>query len=111
MTRTRRDTKKWKAAQDRFRAAVAEWLRSLGAVESSKMYEWRIETVAGTLMIDPSPYDPTVFTRFDEPGRARAIGIDCNRYTGKWNFHADDHATAIEVFQRALTRILPSPTH
>jgi hypothetical protein len=29
----------------------------------------------------------SIFSRFDNPQAARALGFDCNQFSGKWNHH------------------------
>lgn len=83
--------------------------------------EFEIETAAGKytfhhgLNVDPDDKRPLnfldVFGRFEDPARARALGIDCNQFNGKWN-HAEGTgyvATVEEASQLAsaiVTRIL-----
>ena len=52
-----------------------------------------LQTKAGKLLLHPDENDTiglgTVFTCFDDPQAARQL-VDCNRFSGKWNFHYFD---------------------
>jgi len=70
-----------------------------------------VQTRYGALnvKIDTAPFEvPTVFTRFEEPERARE-GANCNPYTGKWNFHVWAHQAEFlpGMVEAALWRIAP----
>ena len=85
--------------------------------------EFEIETRAGKYTFHhgrsivlgdkrPLTFNPiSVFGRFEDPAKARALGIDCNPYSGKWN-HAEGTgyvATAEKAAQLAkyiVSRIL-----
>ncbi len=89
-TKKRKITKKHIAVlHKRAHALMAE----LGATRTSEADpvkwtrdEWVLVTVHGRVAITLS--ERSLFTRFiDSPKAARAAGIDCNQYTGKYNFH------------------------
>ena len=72
-------------------------LRALGLrPHHSGFYQSEIDTRYGLLnvTIDLSQSDRggsfcSVFTRFDEPDRAKGkLAVPCNPYSGKWNFHS-----------------------
>jgi len=49
----------------------------------------------------------------EDYARIKANGIDCNPFTGKWNFHLMDCSVddAIDHIKRWFDRILPIPEH
>jgi hypothetical protein len=102
------------ANRRRFASLVDNNLIEWGARRTEREpYEYEIDTVYGVLRIDVDLDDtsiPSIFTRFDEPGRVKSI--DANPYSGKWNFHwyADDSWRAAYVgFCLELGNILPDP--
>lgn len=73
-----------------------DWLKSIGGVVSP----WikgedaiTIDTDGGPLWVCPEIVRPdkrhciSIFSQFKDPDRARAAGFDCNRWTGKANWH------------------------
>ena len=79
-------------AFDLLDAAFLECLQEFGLREnpnSRSSHPWVLETPAGELLV--SIHDGAVFTRFDDLERAKrfcaSVGKECNRYSGKWNFH------------------------
>lgn len=106
----RTDTKKYAKAHAKFREDHARWLMDRGAAVSPHWYNHKIETNLGTLYVSTHKDGmPSIYSRFDEPDRARSAGKDCNPYSGKWNFSGDTHAEVSESFRRELARILPEP--
>jgi len=86
---------KWqmtKTEGGKFARAVLKMLKSAGAKpntgEFSSMYNMRVKTGAGELLVDTKRIDEgTVFTRFRNPTKgAKCVG-NSNPYSGKWNFH------------------------
>lgn len=68
------------------RAAHAEFVREFNRLMDSRT---EIETIAGRYTFEADPVADgfcTVFGRFAEPSRAKAH-VDCNPFSGKWNFH------------------------
>lgn len=74
-----------------FLAKVKELILSLGAEEQGD--DFILQTRAGllTLHLDENGTIGlgTVFSRFDDPLTAVQL-VDCNRFSGKWNFHFFD---------------------
>ena len=85
----------------------------LGVLAS--LYEWTLQTKVGILglsihLTNHNTLLGQVFGRFDDPNRAKMI-VDCNPYSGKWNFHyfsAEDWTveSAIENLRYHLTSVL-----
>lgn len=77
-----------KRDRERFIRKACELIESLGA-ESDGDY-WHLDTQCGRLrlhVVENAIEGPgTVFTRFEEPERARLL-VECNPYSGKWNHH------------------------
>lgn len=53
------------------------------------------------------PASVTLFAKFDNPLAARALGFDCNQFSGKWNHHflwSRSHITSVfaELRNRAF---------
>lgn len=68
-------------------------------------YAFTLGTPVGPLHATPD--GAWVFCRFEDPKRARAGGVDCNPYTGKWNhFYTEPAAEAAALFAGALDRVL-----
>jgi hypothetical protein len=78
-----------------FLAKAKALLLDLGAEQEEDRFT--LQTKAGRLTLHPDENDTiglgTVFTRFDDPQAARQL-VDCNRFSGKWNFHYFDGWTA-----------------
>jgi hypothetical protein len=77
--------------QKKFYKAMQDGLTELGVVDSVKSsYPQQIQTKYGTLFIhvetEMSSKIYTCFTRFEDVEKAKEY-VDCNIYSGKWNFH------------------------
>ena len=83
--------------QEKFYKIMSEELKDMGAKDNDvyleRMYPLALETKHGTLIIDviKEAHSKTAklyncFTRFVDIDKARD-NIDCNPYSGKWNFH------------------------
>lgn len=86
-----------KKQQQLFLAQAVKLLLDLGAKQDGgETYRFTLETKAGRLRLHPDANQRegpgTVFTCFDEPALARDF-VDCNRFSGKWNFHYFDNWT------------------
>ena len=87
----RRKSKRLLQAEDKFKAAVTEYLVGLGARPRPPglCYSYELDTPAGLLLI--SVYENWVAACFDDVERAKVAtkgcGYSCNPYSGKWNFH------------------------
>lgn len=78
--------------------------------------EYRVDTVVGPLTFglydyiqgfggsrsDPST-EPWVFGRFQYPMRASRI-VDCNQFSGKWNFHQCRVSTIESMIESILSK-------
>lgn len=101
-----------KERQD-FVKKVTQLLLELGAKpDGGEVYPFTLQTKAGTLTLHPDSNDKnglgTVFARFDDPYAARQL-VDCNRFSGKWNFHYFDDwtvETAIYDLSVRLKKVL-----
>ncbi len=78
------------------------------------LYAWEVETLAGTYRIHD--YGDWIAGRFEDPAEGKKL-VDCNPYSGKWNFHtfwnqqkkkngAHTPEEFIDNFARQLRRIL-----
>ena len=101
-------------AQERFKAALTEYIISKGA-RPSRFYDFGMDTPAGLLYV--SVHDDWIATRFDDVGLGRQFTATCGRsynpYSGKWNFHffgetvaSLDPDSAIAFFGFYLDRLL-----
>lgn len=83
------------------------YLASIGARPwPDGFYAFVLPTTIGELWI--TPYDDWIACRWGNVDKARAAGLDCNPYSGKWNFHctAATAAATLHYFQAALTPFL-----
>ena len=84
-------------AQERFKAGLTEFIVSKGT-RPSDFYDHEIDTPAGLLRI--SIHDNWIATRFDDVAEGRrfssSIGVGCNPFSGKWNFHYSDDVTSLD---------------
>ena len=105
-----------------FNAALLEEFATVDIVPSGEcsyipgLPEFTIETRAGTYICRPEDLPGKdslnfigVFGRFSEPARAYKP-VDCNPYSGKWNFNGYGHVAtedhAREIATSIVTRIL-----
>ncbi len=96
-----------------FVAKAKALLLDLGAKQDGgEVYRFTLNTKAGRLLVHPDENDTiglgTVFTCFDDPRAARKL-VDCNRFSGKWNFHYFDGwtvETAIDDLSAQLKGVL-----
>jgi hypothetical protein len=84
--KTKRITKKMAKARQVFLDTLVEYFVGLGA-RAGRFYDMELDTPAGLLHVTVN--DTWVATRFDDPKRARQF-VDCNPYSGKWNFHVNE---------------------
>jgi hypothetical protein len=106
-----------KKEHQRFVQKVVALLLSLGAKETDNgLYRFTLDTKVGILHLTPEENQKigigTLFTRFDDPATARQI-VDCNQYSGKWNFHyfdGWDAETAIADLKFWLGKMISSTT-
>ena len=80
-------------AQDRFRAALIEYIISKGA-RTGRFYDFEMDTPAGLLHL--SVYGNWIATRFDDVALGRRF-CDCNPFSGKWNFHFGFDGTVVSL--------------
>ena len=88
-----------------FREAVLELLTKFGA-EKSELYQYKIKTEnLGDLYIslhdDSLSYCYSIFTRFEDVDKAKQY-VDCNPFSGKFNFHSGSSKTILSDFTRFL---------
>ena len=106
-------TRSTKKQRDLFLAQAVKALLDLGAKQDGgETYRFTIQTKAGRLRLHPDANQTegpgTVYTCFDDPQAARQF-VDCNRFSGKWNFHYFDGwtvETAIKDFSARLRLVL-----
>ena len=94
----RRITKKLLAARAAFKTRVSDFLKTLGAAKSDRLYEWTLATPFGELNV--SLWDNAIMCRFIEVEQATAFtrrftSQSCNPYSGKWNWHFYDDADTL----------------
>lgn len=96
--------------QQKFYKAMQTGLTELKVLDSVKSsYPQQIQTKYGTLFVhvetDMSSKIYTCFTRFEDVEKAKK-NVDCNPYSGKWNFHlyVKDH-TPENAAKNVLDRI------
>ena len=102
-----------------FNAALVEEFAAVGIVPSSYedgLPEFTIKTRGGTYVCRPEglPGKDSLnyigaFGRFSDPARAYKL-VDCNPFSGKWNFNGHGHVAtedqAREIATSIITRIL-----
>jgi hypothetical protein len=102
-----------KIERQRFVKKVIQLLLSLGAKQDGgETYRFTMQTKIGGLRLHPDTDQSTglgtVFTCFDDPAAARQF-VDCNRFSGKWNFHyfdGWDTETALADLSFSLRKVL-----
>ena len=96
---------------EKFQNQVIRYLQQINATEEGELgYKWRIKTPIGDLDLDMHNPEPrqkifSIFGRFKDPNRAKTA-VDCNPYSGKWNFHEYKPSDCFEEFKYQLERIL-----
>ena len=96
-----------------FLSQATKLLLDLGAKQDGgEAYGFTLQTKAGRLRLQPDANQQdgpgTVFTCFDDPQAALQF-VDCNRFSGKWNWHYFDGwtvETAIKDFSARLRLVL-----
>ncbi len=95
-----------KKQRELFLSKVVELLLHLGAQQEEERYT--LQTRPGMLTLHPTANFGdglgTVFTRFDDPQAARQL-VDCNPYSGKWNFHYFDGWTVEAAIHDLAARL------
>ena len=94
-----------------FTRQAEEFILSLGGRKSpDQLYTLQLDTPIGPLYLAPTAdYSPVLFTRWQDPVAARQHGIDCNRFSGKWNTHFPNGwavAECLDTIRRVLTHTL-----
>ncbi len=89
-----------KAERQQFVHEATELIKSLGAVRDDTHHGggyWRLNSFCGPIWLRVDENDArrsvfvgTVYTHFAKPEKAKVI-VDCNPYSGKWNFHYTAH--------------------
>ena len=113
-------TKAQRTAHAKFVREFKALVESAGAARDEEAhYTYSIQTnVGGYSFSVDTVLDGfgAVFGRFDEPTRAKKR-VDCNPYSGKWNFHfgtLNTESEAVSAAQHAAHQILSlidSPSH
>jgi hypothetical protein len=87
--------------KDRFDAIVNQ---HRGEV-SDNHYKYMLHTKYGKLYITIHSEDvETVFTKFDEPGKAKDA-FNCNQLNGKYNFHYNNSEYCLDQFELFLNKV------
>lgn len=107
---------KWemtKAQGDKFKRDVLQVLKAHHATRNTgymaRMYNLRVPTPAGTLLIDTTHVDEgSIFGRFVRPELGRKCVRSSNPYSGKWNFHfgRSEARGAASYFRGAMDRLM-----
>lgn len=99
-----------KKQRQQFITKITALLIELGA--ESTDFDFTLKTKAGLLRLHPTENIViglgTVFGRFEDPQAARTL-VECNPYSGKWNFHYFDGwcvESAILDFAYQLKKVL-----
>jgi hypothetical protein len=105
ITLPRKNSKK---DQKEFKQTVLEYLSEYGATESSHYYEnsYKIDTELGDFHVTVRDDNETVYSIygcFEDVEQAKE-GIQCNPYTGKYNFHSDNKTECLRQFASFLSR-------
>ena len=91
-------TKRLARAHAAFKQAVTKYIVSKGARRVDQLYDYEIDTPAGLLGI--SVWDDAIMTRFSDVDRGKSftstVGLPCNPFSGKWNFHFANDPTSLE---------------
>lgn len=113
-------TKAQRTAHAKFVREFKALVESVGvARDEDALYEYSIQTNVGVYHFNVDTLLDgycTVFGRFDEPSRAKTR-VDCNPFSGKWNFHfgiLNTEPEAVTAAQRSAHQILSlidSPSH
>ena len=101
------------AERDRLGALLVQYLATVGVEEDdgTSHLTFRLETSVGPLTVSYDLQFGNIFTHFEDPKRASKI-VDCNPFSGKWNFHFDRETTAdqaYEHFRSLLERLVLDP--
>ena len=63
-------------------------MNELNATKKDELYTWSIQTKAGELGL--TCWGDWIATKFEKPSVAKhMLGLDCNPFSGKWNFHTN----------------------
>ena len=99
--------------RERFVRLCRDLIAGLGGVPTDEPDRWHLETRHGLLTLrvaENTVSGPgTVFTRFDDPGRA-SPHTGCNPHSGKWNMHYFGSwtvAAALADVEGSLRSVLP----
>jgi len=96
----KRKSKALKLAQEKFTAALCDYVEREGAVEDDTfLYDYTLNTPLGPLAI--TVYDTWIATCFVAAKTAHAFTRqfwpnDSNRFSGKWNFHFGHDVTSLD---------------
>jgi len=105
-SKAKRTTIAPKRQRDRFLVKAKLLLLQLGAQQEKD--EFVLETRVGRLSLHPDENQTiglgTVFARFDNPDAARQL-VDCNPFSGKWNFHYFNGWTVETAIGNLLSRL------
>jgi hypothetical protein len=88
------------AGRERLVALLVEYLSQFSRVEDRPGggVQFRVDTFVGPLVVHYDLWFGTIFSRFEEPDRARIVP-NTNPYSGKWNFHFGKNDSPDEAFQ------------
>jgi hypothetical protein len=114
----RTDTKKFRAAADKYVAAIIAVLERYNATKTpDACYEYTLNTPAGVLRVSPSTVH--IAQSFDdvEAGKlaSKAVAFECNPHSGKWNYGAlnseilADPIEAMGYWERSIDKLMSIP--
>lgn len=86
--------------RERLGALLVEYLSQFSEVEDRPGggVQFRVSTFVGPLVVHYEYWFGTIFSKFDEPERAKIVP-GTNPYTGKWNFHFGKEDSPDDAFQ------------
>ena len=86
--------------RERLVALLIEYLSRVAQVEDRPGggVQFRVSTFVGPLVVHYDLWFGTIFTKFEDPDRARVVP-GTNPYSGKWNFHFGEKDSADDAFQ------------
>jgi len=98
-----------KVNNKKFKKKCMEMFNKYGITETgSNFYEYQLDTQYGLLRLsvhDEEIFTYSIFTRFDEPEKAKEK-FACNPYSGKYNFHCADMETTLNSFERFIKEVI-----
>ena len=95
---------------EKFKSIIEKWLAD-NAIKTDNHYPWILNTDYGPLHISIDQPEKrakilAVYSRFDDPKQASDF-VNCNPYSGKWNFHYFSSAgTAKQLASEVINQLI-----